>query len=118
MIVLHWEFVTCEYLQGLYCLLPFVRLFGDDDHDDVEATFGSLTKKKEKEEHLVSHLLVLSTIKPQIMLLYCRPVGSVESVLVGVHSIEPIPNKNTWNDDLKRYVSCAEATTMTKIRVK
>ncbi|XP_068729870.1 FK506-binding protein 15-like [Montipora capricornis] len=27
-------------------------LFGDDDHDDVEATFGSLTKKKEKEERL------------------------------------------------------------------
>ena len=26
------------------------RLFGDDDHDDVEATFGSLTKKKEEEK--------------------------------------------------------------------
>lgn len=31
-------------------LLFFIRLFGDDEHDDVEFTFGSLSKKKEEEK--------------------------------------------------------------------
>ena len=31
-------------------------MFGDDEHDDVEATFGSL--KKKKEERLVGLLIV------------------------------------------------------------
>ena len=31
-------------------LFVLCRLFGDDDHDDVEATFGSLSKKKREEE--------------------------------------------------------------------
>ena len=37
------------FTHSLSCLL-FVRLFGDDDHDDVEATFGSLKKVKDEEK--------------------------------------------------------------------
>lgn len=32
------------------CFNVLIRLFGDDGHDDVEATFGSLSKKKEEEK--------------------------------------------------------------------
>ena len=39
-------------------LLP--RLFADDDdHDDVEATFGSLSKKKEEESPVCINVLLI-----------------------------------------------------------
>ena len=45
----------------LLFLLP--RLFSDDDHDDVEATFGSLSKKKEQESPVCISLLIKLVLK-------------------------------------------------------
>lgn len=40
-------------------LFLLLRLFSDDDHDDVEATFGSLSKKKEQENPVCIRLLLI-----------------------------------------------------------
>lgn len=44
-------------------VVPFLlpSLFADDDHDDVEATFGSLSKKKEQENPVCISVLLTET---------------------------------------------------------
>ena len=39
-----------------------IRLFGYDDHDDVELTFGSLSKKKEEEKQPVRFYVLLGLV--------------------------------------------------------
>ena len=45
-------------ILGLSFIFLLPRLFADDDHDDVEATFGSLSKKKEQESPVCTRELL------------------------------------------------------------
>ena len=45
-------------ILGLSFIFLLPRLLADDDHDDVEATFGSPSKKKEQESPVCTRVLL------------------------------------------------------------